>query len=222
MKHPYRTALQLLACASVIGLMGWAQAQTVYRIVGPDGKVTFSDKPPSDSAQGKVTGSGTASAGPAASGGASTAGLPLELRQAMGKYPVTLYTGPQCDPCDAGRAVLNKRGIPFAERTINTPADFEHLQKVATSNSLPVLAVGGQRIKGFQEAEWNGYLDAAGYPSNSVLPKGYKNPPPSPAVPLKAKEEEKPNPAASSETRPAPAPAPSNRPNTNNPTGIVF
>ncbi len=63
-----------------------AQAQAVYRIVGPDGKVTFSDKPPATAA--KVTGL-DAAASPAS---ASNPALPYDLRQVVAKYPVTLYT----------------------------------------------------------------------------------------------------------------------------------
>ena len=40
--------IKLLHCAAIaLSLCAAAQAQTVYRIVGADGKVTFSDTPPS-------------------------------------------------------------------------------------------------------------------------------------------------------------------------------
>ena len=50
-----------------------AQAQSVYRIVGPDGKVTFSDRPPADASAQPAR---TVNTGPAA----VNAALPLELR----------------------------------------------------------------------------------------------------------------------------------------------
>lgn len=205
-----------LLWAAALGLMGLAnaQAQTVYRIVGPDGKVTFSDKPPADASQGKVAGTGTG-----ARNSATHTALPAELRQVAAKYPVTLYTSTPCEPCDSGRALLQRRGIPYNERTISTTADVEYLQKLSGGTNLPLLTVGGQRIKGLSEAEWNGYLDAAGYPGQSALPKGYQNAPPSPAVPLKPKPEEKPAPAQNTD---AAAPAPNSRTNPNNPAGIVF
>ncbi|MGQ0709569.1 MAG: DUF4124 domain-containing protein [Rhodoferax sp.] len=215
MKAALRKSLPL--AASLVLLAGHApiQAQTVYRIVGPDGKVTYSDKPPADTSQGKVAGTGTG-----ARNTATSTALPAELRQVVSKYPVTLYTSTPCEPCDSGRALLQKRGIPFNERTVSTAADVELLQKLSGGTNLPLLTVGGQRIKGLSEAEWNGYLDAAGYPSQSALPKGYQNPPPSPAVPLKPKPEEKP---AAAQDTPAPAaPASNNRPNPHNPAGIVF
>jgi glutaredoxin len=189
-----------------------AQAQTVYRIVGPDGKVTFSDKPPVTAEQGKVATTGVGAAA-AASGGS----LPFELRQVAAKYPVTLYTAPDCGPCGSGRAMLSSRGIPFAERTVITNEDIASLQRLSGENSLPFLTIGGQRIKGYSDMEWTQYLDAAGYPKTSLLPSGYRAPPATPLVAVQkpaAKAEEKP------ETRPEPV-APS-APGPSNPAGIQF
>lgn len=198
---------------SVLACMG-AQAQTVYRIVGPDGKVIFSDKPPSTD-QGKVTATGVGARNSVASGN-----LPFELKQVVSKYPVVLYTSAKCAPCDAGRNLLNGRGIPFSERTITTNEDADFLQRLADTNSLPVLTVGGQKIKGYSDGEWTQYLNAAGYPATSALPSSYKNPAPTPAVAIKPKEEpkptEKPTPA---ETHAPLAPV---GPTPTNPAGITF
>ena len=91
--------LLVLACAG-------AQAQGVYRIVGPDGKVTFSDRPPAD-----------ANAQPARVGAeapsATNGELPFALRQVASRFPVTLYTGADCAPCTAARNLLTSRGVPF-------------------------------------------------------------------------------------------------------------
>jgi glutaredoxin len=196
-------------------LITGAQAQTIYRIVGADGKVTFSDKPPVAD-QGKVTSTGTGARANAANGN-----LPFELKQVVSKYPVTLYTATKCAPCDAGRNFLNGRGIPFSERTISTAEDTEFLQRLSGDGTLPLLTVGGQRIKGYSDSEWMRYLDAAGYPATSLLPSGYKNPAPSAAVQIKPKEEpkpaEKPAPAEALPTIQAPS-----GPTPTNPAGITF
>ncbi len=207
----YHLSVLALATMTCIG----AQAQTVYRIVGPDGKVTFSDKPPITE-QGKVTATGTGARNSAANGN-----LPFELKQVVGKYPVTLYTSPKCAPCDAGRNLLNGRGIPFSERTIVSNEDIDFLQRLTDANSLPVMTVGGQKLKGYSDGEWIRYLDAAGYPATSVLPSGYKNPAPTPAVAIKAKEDPKPvaQPAPVQETPPSPPPT---GPTPSNPAGITF
>ena len=156
------------------------QAQQVYRIVGSDGKVTFSDRPPPASVSGAMVSKGHAGA----SGGAAVAaGLPFELRQVALKYPVVLYTGENCAPCGAGRSVLTSRGVPFSEKTVSTAADSEALQRLSGEASLPFLTIGGQQLKGFSNAEWTQFLNAAGYPKSSALPASYR---PASAAPLVA------------------------------------
>jgi glutaredoxin len=207
-----RLALQLAASLLVIAASG-AQAQTVYRIIGADGKVTFSDKPPANEQQGKVstTGVGAAAA-------ASGAALPFELRQVVSKYPVTLYTSADCAPCASGRSLLTSRGIPFSERTVTSAEDVAALQKLSGQSALPVLTIGAQRVKGFSDLEWSQDLDAAGYPKTSQLPASYRNPPAAPLVsvqkPAPAKAEEKPDAPEVPDTPAAPSPQ--------NPAGISF
>jgi glutaredoxin len=217
---PTRSAqrsLQGLICALGLmsGLHTTTQAQEVYRIVEPSGRVTFSDRPPvSSSTQSNTLGKLKAT------GGDEQALLPLALRQAAAKFPVTLYTNNRCAPCDTGRSLLQGRGIPFVEKTVNTQQDVTALQNLAGQTSLPFLTVGAQHIAGFLAAEWTQYLNAAGYPEHSALPASYHR---APAMPLVAEEK------ATAPVAPAPAPntaaAPSPaRPavNPNNPAGIQF
>jgi glutaredoxin len=148
--------------------------------------------------------------------------LPFDLQQVVRKYPVTLYTGTKCGPCGSGRALLTSRGVPFAERTITTAQDADALQHLSGDNSLPVLTIGTQQLKGFSETEWTEYLNAAGYPKTSELPSGYRNPAPQPLV-----AEHKPAapaaspPAQQTATTPEPGAAPA-RNTQDNPAGIRF
>lgn len=196
-----------VAICMVLGNSVFAQT-TIYRIENPGGGVTFSDRLPMQPEQGKVVSTGI--------GAQSTllgTSLPFELRQAVSKFPVVLYTASDCSPCDAARALLVSRGIPFSERTVSTTEDNDQLKRISGESVLPFLTVGTQRVKGFSSSEWMQYLDAAGYPSESVLPKGYKNPPASPLVPpvvaVKPKAQPKESPAVAT---------PANQ----NPDGFVF
>ena len=119
------------------------QAQTIYRIVGPDGKISFSDKPPAA----KDDASATTAKGKTLPLSGSSAALPYELRQVVARYPVTLYTTNNCGPCGSGRSLLTSRGVPFNERTVTTAEDAEALQRLAGESSLPFLTIGGQRLK---------------------------------------------------------------------------
>ncbi len=203
-------------CAAMLLMAAQAQAQTVYRVVGPDGKVTFSDKPPAASEQATATGAGGK---PVGNGGTP---LPFELRQLASKYPVTLYTSNNCAPCGSGRTLLSSRGVPFTEKTVNTNEDSDALQRISGESSLPFLTVGSQQIKGYSDAEWTQFLDAAGYPKASVLPASYRAPAATPLVTV-----QKPAPAAKVEEAPTPraAPAAPSRPAVappSNPAGITF
>lgn len=199
---------QALACGLLL-LAGLATAQTVYRNVGPDGRVTFSDRPlVAGASAGTLPTQPTAEAGPA---------LPYELRQTAARFPVLLYTGSDCTPCDAARQLLRARGIPFGERTVQSDEDIAALRQLGGDNSLPVLTIGAQRLKGFAPGEWTQYLDSAGYPASSQLPPGYRAPSAQPLVPVRAAA-----PAASAASAPAARPAPDPAPAPANPAGIVF
>lgn len=179
-----------------------ASSQQIYRIVTPDGRVTFSDRPPADAAAKAGSAPVTPSAGTAAS---DTASLPFELRQAAAAYPVTLYTGPECPPCQSARAMLTTRGIPFAEKTVTTNEDIEALRRLAGSPTLPVATIGGQQLRGYSEQEWGQYLDAAGYPQTSQLPPGFRR---APATPMVAVAPARPAASAPATASAPPAPPP--------------
>ena len=202
-----------------IGLPLTLQAQTVYRIVGPDGRVTFSDKPPTGNDNVSATGRG----GKALE--LANGALPFELRQVTSRFPVTLYTTNNCAPCGSGRNLLSARGVPFTERTVNTPEDTDALVRLSGENTLPFLTIGGQKIKGFSDTEWVQFLDAAGYPSSSKLPGNFRNAPAAPLVAAQKPPEPAAAPDAETTASRAPAtaaPRPAPVDNSSNPAGIRF
>jgi glutaredoxin len=218
--RPRHLELGALLCAGLLAALAHhpVRAQTLYRSVGPDGRITFSDKPPSAAA--KVT---PLSADSKDAAGANT-GLPYELRQVVGKYPVTLFSGKECQPCDEGRTLLRSRGVPFSEKTINSFEDAESLKRLSDSTSLPVLSIGSQQLKGYSSTEWNQYLSAAGYPEKSRLPAAYRRAEPSPLVTAKSPATAVAPPAEpDAGVKPAAAAPPSkSRATADNPAGIQF
>jgi glutaredoxin len=141
-----------------------AQAQ-LYKSVGPDGKVTYSDSPPASAAKVETRTFGSPNA--------DTSNLPYELAQAVKNNPVTLYSGSECAPCDEARKFLNTRGVPFSEKTINSNADIEKLRLLDKDAQLPLLLIGRIKQKGFESSAWSRALTAAGYPESSKLPVNY-------------------------------------------------
>ncbi|BEP35205.1 hypothetical protein GmRootV59_21760 [Variovorax sp. V59] len=209
-----KSSLHRLSGFALLLIAAGAMAQPIYRNVDKNGKVTFSDRAP------------TASTEPAAAPQAgitppANAGLPYELRQVAQRYPVTLYSSEECAPCGTARSLLVTRGIPFEERTVKSSQDVEALQRLSNQASLPLLTIGSQQLKGYSDAEWSRYLDAAGYPKSNSLPAGYRNPPARPLVALQpAPAASEPAPVAQPAPQP-PTPAPSG-PSPSNPAGIKF
>lgn len=191
----------VLATGVVIAFPGHA----LYKVVGPDGKVTYTDRVPNE---GRVSTVG----GQAAAAAAAEVALPAELRQATSRYPVTLYTtSGACEPCDAARQLLRKRGIPYAEKQVLSPEDGEALQRLSGGRDAPTLTIGAQTLRGLAGEVWNQYLDSAGYPRESKLPQGYQYPAPSP-ITERREASAAPRPvaraASAAEAPAAPAPAP--------------
>jgi hypothetical protein len=145
-----------------------APAAAQYKWIAPNGAVTYSDQPPPPGIDSQAM--NTRAAAPSDDGG-----VPAGLRDATTKYPVVLYTTPDCTPCQQARTHLTKRGVPFVERTVSSSADTESFRKAGfTENSFPAMSVGRERSVGFEAGGWNQLLDVAGYPKTSMLPPSFK------------------------------------------------
>lgn len=196
---------------SVVALLVALPAQAQYKVVGPDGKVTYTDRPPATSTA-KVT--SLSSRGIPT--GPTDPALPLDLREPAAKYPVTLYTVTgACEPCQSARQLLRQRGVPYAEKQVQSPEDSEALERLSGGRDAPTLAIGTQMMRGLAPEVWGSYLDAAGYPRESRLPAGYQYAAATPIVERREATAARPAAAASRPDAPA-APVPAN------PSGIKF
>jgi len=190
------TLSHLLALSALAATVPLAHAQ--YKVIGSDGKVTYTDRAP-NSSEGRVT-----ALGARAPAEAVEPDLPFELRQTAAKYPVTLYTTTGvCDACNAGRQLLKQRGVPYTERQAVTSEDVDALERVSGGRDAPTLMIGSQVLRGLAHDTWNQYLDAAGYPRESRLPSTYHYKPAAPVVDRREPATARAEPRA--EARPAPA-----------------
>jgi glutaredoxin len=206
LQQPLRPALWAAALTLLlITVLAVAPAHAQYKVIGPDGKVTYTDRTPG-AADGKVT-----SINGRGGSAAPDASLPLELRQPVSKFPVTLYvTSGSCEPCDSARQLLRGRGIPYTEKQVVTGEDSDALERLSGGRDAPTLTIGAQTLRGLSSEVWNSYLDGAGYPRESRLPKGYQYAAATPVTDRRDTPVKAPAPRASaSETpRAEPAPAP--------------
>ena len=205
----------LAGCAGggLILLLASAPAWAQFKVVGPDGRITYTDRMPADAGAGAkvqalrrdgtpvaIAGSASSASNPSnptsatsatsatnASGNSSTAaaltaGLPFELRSVVTRFPVTIYTSTDCAPCAQGRSLLTRRGVPYTERSVTSDDDIAALLRLTGGRTVPALSVGGQALRGFQDADWHSTLDLAGYPRESRLPRGWEAAPTTPVV----------------------------------------
>lgn len=177
-----RAIVIAVLCLAVGGAFA---GQKLYRWTDADGQVYYTDKPPPRDArqvEQKKLGD-RAGSGP----------LPYGLQQAVKNFPVTVFTSNCGEACDAARRLLAKRGVPHSEKNARDALVQADMKKLTGSGvvEVPVLVVGRNVVRGWEEGQWNAALDAAGYPQSSVLPKG---------APVA-------KPAAASDDKPAPAPA---------------
>jgi glutaredoxin len=186
-----RLAAPVLLAVLLAAAFGSLPAQALYKVVGPDGKITYTDRP-TPSSDGKVQTVNKRG------GVADDVAMPTELRQAAQRFPVTLYTTTECGPCDSGRMLLRQRGIPYTEKSVTRPEETEALKRITGSLELPALTIGGQILHGLESTEWNTYLDSASYPKESRLPPNF---PQGSASPLIEKKESVQAPATTGTTR---------------------
>jgi glutaredoxin len=205
-------AIKFIAAQAVFMLAaGHLYAQQVYKSIDKNGRVTYSEVPPLPGSENKLTVES-----------ASSGSLPYALQQVVSRYPVTLYTTADCGSCINARLMLTQRGVPFNERTVSSNEDIEAYKKLSGDTSMPLVTIASQQLKGYEETEWTKYLDAAGYPKSSTLPRNYRNPEATSLTPKKAAEkaekEASEKPASTRAARPAAAPQEQG----NNPAGIKF
>ena len=171
-----RTMLLLFSLTAVPVL---AQASDLFRWVDSAGKVYYGDTPPANAINVQsIKTSGNPS---------QNEDLPYETRIAQQNFPVTLYVGSVCDEvCNQAHSLLNRRGIPFAEKVLKTSKDIAAYKQLSGLDAfVPALQVGTTFIKGFEESQWNSELDIAGYAKTASYRQRLQqqSKPPNPAAP---------------------------------------
>ena len=166
----------ILAVAGSLTMPAVAQ----YKWRSADGITVYSDVPPPGGAKLMTDRTSdepvlAASASGSAEPSTPSVQLPYELKTISGKYPVVLYTAPECAPCALARQHLSERGVPFSEKSIATSTDFEAFKTRGFSeNSFPAVTVGREKAVGFEAGTYDRLLNAAGYPRTSKLPANYR------------------------------------------------
>lgn len=158
MNTPDRSRFLLLACA--LAASAAIPAQTVYKSIGPDGKVVYSDRAPTAGRLEKTMKFELASSALPASAAsymeqfrkAHPGGAP---QVAAGKG-VTLYSAAWCGYCKQAKAWLGGHGKAYNDVDIDAPGGMAALaQASGGGTAVPVLVVDGKTMNGFSAGAYD-------------------------------------------------------------------
>ncbi|MBI5008002.1 MAG: glutaredoxin family protein [Nitrosomonadales bacterium] len=132
-------------------------AETLYKSVGQDGKITYSDKPPAEDRIEKTIRSANL---PNTALPASTYSYVEQLRKKKAAAPartsgVVLFTASWCGYCRQAKAYLAARGIAFREIDIDTSSGMAAYAEAGGGSGIPLLIAAGQSIQGFSPASYD-------------------------------------------------------------------
>ena len=156
-----RSALPICLLGAVL-MSGAASADTLYKSVGPDGKVIYSDQPPTDAA---VQKSLTFSNLPATPLPDSVIRYRQELQRSArnrlsnpsprSSSNVQLFTAEWCGYCRKAKAYLAEKRIPYQEHDIDTSDGKQAFAQAASGSGIPLLLWKGRHMQGYSKAAYD-------------------------------------------------------------------
>jgi len=154
-----------LACALASAAI---HADTVYRSVGPDGKVTYSQRPP---AEGKIDKTLVFQNLPSSPLPESTLRYRAELMKSMNKkiaegakpyrgQPL-FFMAQWCGYCKQAKRYLAEKGISYREYDIDTADGMRAFVEAGETRGVPVMFANGKRVQGFSRPGYDALFAGA-------------------------------------------------------------
>ncbi len=149
--RPITRLATFLFCSLLVGTS--AIAQDLYKSIGPDGRVIYSDKPPAGARVEKTLKFENL---PSSALPASASSYVEQLRKLKASSPaiaasgaVVLYSAAWCGYCKKAKAYLAEKGISYQEVDIDTDEGVAAFAQAGGGKGVPLLLAGGQRVQGF-------------------------------------------------------------------------
>lgn len=159
----FKRLVVLLLAAAAIPAIG---ADTVYKVVDPDGTVRYSDQPPASGAATNTLEFRHLPSSPLpdsvlrfrAETEKRISARAAEYRQPQ-RGEIRLFTAQWCPHCKRAKADLAGRGVAFAEYDIDT-ADGMAAFIQASGRSVPLLVTSGARVQGYSAGSYDRILSS--------------------------------------------------------------
>ena len=136
-------------------------ADSIYRSLGPDGRVTYSDQPPTTGKVQKVYSFDNLPASPVPEATQRyREGLESGMKQRLADQAVPaggtrLYSAAWCGYCRQAKAYLGQKGIRYQEIDIDSAAGREDFARSGGGGGIPLLLHNGQRVRGFTSTAYD-------------------------------------------------------------------
>jgi hypothetical protein len=142
----------LLAAIALLFSFG-VLAQSTYTWTDEKGRKVYGDKPPQNVNAKELTN--------------SLPKIPTQTQAAKKPVQVSIITTPEgCPLCESGKELLKDRSVPYSDQVAQTAQDKEKVKLDLGGKAAiyPILIIGDNKYPGYNETEWNNYLDEAGFP----------------------------------------------------------
>lgn len=153
----------LSALALTVG-PGLASAVQLYKSVGPDGRIVYSDRPTAAAKSEQtltITDLPSSQARPYVPPKASAPPAPVApVAPPVGSSQVQLYMADWCGYCRKAKAYLQGRGIAYQEINIETPQGHQAFAQTGSGRGIPLLVTPRQQVRGFSADSYDSLFAA--------------------------------------------------------------
>jgi glutaredoxin len=153
------TALCALLLTAAVGAQS---TTTLYKSVGPDGKVVYSDRPGPGARDARTLRFQNLPASPlSAETLAYVAQLQKSADQRAAAAPVAevlLFSATWCGYCKQAKSYLASKQVAYREIDIDSKQGLAAYAQAGGRSGVPLLVVNGQRVSGFSAAAYDALL----------------------------------------------------------------
>ncbi len=150
----------------VFAAISITHAETLYKVVGADGKITYTDQPPADR---KSTTALRFADAPSTPLPASVLKYQAALQKSMQSRlaeakkidvggSATLFSATWCGYCTQAKAYMRAKGIGYREVDIDTPDGGRAYFEAGGERGVPLLMADGRRIQGFSAGAYDNFF----------------------------------------------------------------